>query len=133
MLYWTYDCPTETPRFPITWDPGYPEILLRGMSVMIPGLATYYERMPNAFVDGGYYTKTAENRPLIGPTPVAGFHLCGAFSGFGIMMAMGAGELIAAQIQGAPLPTYAHHFELARYDDAKYRDSIAHMSTAGQI
>ena len=133
MLYWTYDCPIEAPQFPITWDPSYPEIALRGMSVMIPGLSTYYEHMPKAFVDGGYYTKTPENRPLIGPTPVEGFYLCGAFSGFGIMMAMGAGELIAAQSQGKALPAYAGHFELARYDDANYCDSIADMSTAGQI
>ena len=133
MLYWTYDCPTESPRFPITWDPGYPEILLRGMSVMIPGLSAYYERMPGAFVDGGYYTKTSDNRPLIGATPVEGFYLCGAFSGFGIMTAMGAGELVAAQSHGAALPAYARHFELSRYDDASYRDSIADMSIAGQI
>ncbi|MFT5447942.1 MAG: glycine/D-amino acid oxidase-like deaminating enzyme [Gammaproteobacteria bacterium] len=133
ILYWTYDCPIETPHFPVIWDASYPEIVLRGMSVMIPGLSAYYERMPNAFVDGGYYTKTAENRPLIGPTTVEGFYLCGAFSGFGIMMAMGAGELVAAQAQGQPLPDYAHHFELSRYDDPTYRDTMADVGAAGQL
>jgi glycine/D-amino acid oxidase-like deaminating enzyme len=59
--------------------------------------------------------------------------LCGAFSGFGIMTAMGAGELVAAQSHGTALPAYARHFELSRYDDASYRDSIAGMSTVGQI
>ena len=133
IVYWTYDCPVESPQFPITWDPSYPEIALRGMSVMIPGLSTYYERMPNAFVDGGYYTKTAENRPLIGPTEVEGFYLCGAFSGFGIMMAMGAAELVAAHVRGADLPAYARHFELARYDDPLYMDSMAEIGAAGQL
>ena len=133
IVYWTYDCPVESPQFPITWDPSYPEIALRGMGVMIPGLAQYYERMPKAFVDGGYYTKTAENRPLLGPTAVQGFYLSGAFSGFGIMMAMGAAELVAAHVCGTALPAYASDFELARYDDPHYMNSMAQIGAAGQL
>ncbi len=128
MLYWTYDCPVETPSFPVTYDPHYPEILVRGMSVMIPGLSAYYAHLPNPYVDGGYYTKTPENRPLVGPTPVPGFHLCGAFSGFGIMIAMAAGELLAAHVTGAPLPAYAGDLALARYGEPAYR---ARMGGAG--
>lgn len=133
LMYWTYHCPVETPRFPVTWDPHYPEIVLRGMSVMIPGLATYHAHMPGVFVDGGYYTKTRENRPLIGPTPVHGLFLCGAFSGFGIMSAMGAGELLAAHVRGAPLPSYADAFALARYDDPAYCAKLDGLAASGQI
>jgi glycine/D-amino acid oxidase-like deaminating enzyme len=133
MLYWTYDCPVETPRFPVTWDAHYPEVLLRGMSVMVPGLRTYHTHMPNAFLDGGYYTKTAENRPLVGPTAVGGLYLCGAFSGFGIMTAMGAGELLAAHVRGAELPHYARAFALSRYQDPGYRSLIDDWPASGQI
>ena len=40
------------------------EITIRGMSRMVPALAGYLSRLPRAFVDGGYYTKTRENRLL---------------------------------------------------------------------
>ena len=133
MLYWTYDCPIEAPSFPVTWEPDYPEILLRGMSVMVPGLERYYEHMPNAFLDGGYYTKTSENRPLIGPTPVDGFYLCGAFSGFGIMTAMGAGELLASHVAGTPLPEHAGPFLLSRYEDPSYQALLNDWPADGQI
>ena len=38
-----------------------------GMARMIPALAPYLDRLPRCFVDGGYYTKTRENRFLAGP------------------------------------------------------------------
>ena len=41
--------------------------MLRGMTAMIPGMEAYIGKSPKAFIDGGYYTKTRENRPLIGP------------------------------------------------------------------
>ena len=132
MLYWTHDCPVETPRFPIEWDPHLPEILLRGMTVMLPGFAAYHAHMPNAYVDGGYYAKTPENRPLVGPTPVPGVYLCGAFSGFGIMIAMGAGELLAAHVGARALPHYAPAFALSRYDGPGYLERFA-GDASGQI
>jgi len=48
----------------------YAEIVLRGMAGMVPGLSLYLGRAGKPFVDGGYYCKTQENRPLIGPLPV---------------------------------------------------------------
>ena len=37
--------------------------------------------MPShAVIDGGYYCKTQENRPLVGPLPVAGAYMIGALS-----------------------------------------------------
>jgi glycine/D-amino acid oxidase-like deaminating enzyme len=42
-------------------------------------------------VDGGYYCKTPENLPLVGPykcdTVTAGYYVCGATSGYGVMVA----------------------------------------------
>ena len=100
---------------------------------MVPRLDAYHEHIPAAYVDGGYYTKTEENRPLIGATPVDGFHLMGAFSGFGIMTSMAGGELLADHVTGKPLPDYASALSLARYQDADYQALLAHWPSSGQI
>jgi glycine/D-amino acid oxidase-like deaminating enzyme len=106
----------------------YPDIALRGLARMVPGLAAYFDEDARAAlrarqggaasadedalkpprVDGGYYTKTVENIPLIGPAPgpggrgkVDGAFICGAVSGYGIMASHAAGELAAAHATGA--------------------------------
>ena len=76
----------------------YPEIALRGMINMIPALTGYIDKTPRPLIVGGYYTKTTGNRPLIGPLPVSGNYIIGALSGYGLMVACAAGELLAAQI-----------------------------------
>jgi glycine/D-amino acid oxidase-like deaminating enzyme len=85
-------------------------------------------------VDGGYYCKTRENRPLICPLPVRGAYLFGAVSGFGIMAAMAGGELLAAHLAGANLPDYARDFLLSRYQDPKYQQLLTQLeATSGQL
>lgn len=103
----------------------YPEVLVRALSQVVPDLAAYfhddaYQALMRrrgldpgaagggppgikAVVDGGHYTKTAENVPLLGPSPgpcgrglIEGSYLAGAVSGYGIMAAQAAGELVAA-------------------------------------
>lgn len=133
LLYWTYEDGSSEPIFPIPHDPNYPEITLRGMSAVIPRLAEYFEQMPKPYIDGGYYAKTAENRPLIGPLPLEGAYICGAFSGFGIMTSMAAGDLLAAHITDAPLPDYAPSFLLSRYDDPDYQRAFADATASGQL
>ena len=133
-LYWTYDCPvSDTPVFPIVADEHYPEILLRGMSRMVPGLNAYLNPMPRPYVDGGYYTKVADNRPLIGTLGVPGTFVCGAFSGYGIMAACAAGELLASCVLGRNLPEYANAFNVARLNDPAYLEHITTLSSSGQI
>ncbi|TDJ21326.1 MAG: FAD-binding oxidoreductase [Gammaproteobacteria bacterium] len=133
LLYWTFDTERVEPVFPQTWDPATPEILLRGMSVAVPALSAYFEHLPKPFVDGGYYAKTEENRPLIGPLPVEGAYMMGAFSGFGIMVACASGELLAAHVTGTELPHYAPAFSLERYQDPAYLAQFAGMNNDGQI
>ena len=133
LLYWTYEEGARDLVLPVPYDPNYPEITLRGMTAVIPRLAEYLDRMPRPYVDGGYYAKTPENRPLIGPLPLEGATICGAFSGFGIMTAMAAGELLAAHVTGAPLPGYASAFTLARYDDPAYEALMAGANASGQL
>ena len=96
LMLWAYHLEPLAPRFPVPIDPDFPEIALRGMSTLVPGLAAYLEKLPKSYVDGGYYTKTQENRPLIGPLPVAGAHIFAALSGYGLMAACAGGELLAA-------------------------------------
>lgn len=133
LALWTYDVRAVQPAFPFTVDPFYPEIVFRGLAVMIPGLSTYFGRMPKPVVDGGYYTKTRENRPLIGPLPVKGAYLMGAFSGYGIMASCAAGELLAAHLTGSPLPSYAPAFTLKRYQDPEYQKLLEKWGDTGQL
>lgn len=123
ILYWTYEDVErrDEPVFPIDPDPRYPEIVLRGMSAMAPRLSHYFGQLPKPYLDGGYYARTQENRPLIGPLPVAGAYICAAFSGFGIMGACAGGELLAAHVTGDTLPPWADALSPTRYDDPDYR------------
>jgi glycine/D-amino acid oxidase-like deaminating enzyme len=100
---------------------------------MVPAFAKYADRLPRAFVDGGYYTKTRENRFLAGPLPVEGAYVCGALSGYGLMASNVAGELVADHVTGRPLPPYAPAFTLARYDDAAYRALLERWGDSGQL
>ncbi len=56
-----------------------------------------------------------------------------AFSGFGLMAAPAAGELVAAQISGSTLPNYAPTFVLARYDDPRYQALPANWGSTVQL
>jgi len=133
LILWTYDLKPVPPVFPFSFDPHYPEIALRGLAVMIPGLEAYFTRIPKPFCDGGYYTKTRENRPLIGPLQVEGAYVIGALSGYGLMAACGAGDLLAAHVTGGKLPHYAPAFLLTRYQDPEYQKLLENWDKTGQI
>ena len=131
---WAYHTPIEEPRFPPSFDRDYADIVLRGLTVMVPGLRVYTGRNPTVVVDGGYYCKAPDNRPLVGPTAIEGAHVLGAFSGFGIMASQAAAELLAAGMLGQPLPEYAGAFHPARFDDPAYQALLATAdSTSGQL
>ena len=134
ILYWTYEEEKRSePVFPFDWDPRYPEIVLRGMSRMLPSLERYFGRLPRPWIDGGYYVRTRENRPLVGPLPLEGSFVCAAFSGFGIMGSCAGGELLAAHVTGGPLPPWAAAFALSRYDDPEYRALLDDWPADGQL
>jgi glycine/D-amino acid oxidase-like deaminating enzyme len=134
LVLWSYDVAPTPVVYPFPDPPHYPELVLRGMARMVPAFRGYRDRLPRAVVDGGYYGKTAENRPLIGPLPVEGAYVTSAYSGFGIMAGCAGGELLAAHVTGSALPDYAPAFLLARYDDPAYVRRIeAWGATTGQI
>ncbi|MDP9493799.1 MAG: FAD-binding oxidoreductase [Actinomycetota bacterium] len=130
---WEYHGEVREPSWPLPEDPLYPEIVMRGLTTMVPGLAPYSERLPHSAVDGGYYIKTRENRPLVGPTGPEGFHLMTGMSGFGVMVAAGAGDLLARHVANTELPAYSSAFLLGRYEDDAYLASIAESGRSGQL
>jgi glycine/D-amino acid oxidase-like deaminating enzyme len=133
LLLWNYDLAPCEPTLPPVFDPAYPEIALRGMSRMIPALGAYFARLPRCVVDGGYYTKTRENRFLAGPLPLEGAWVLGALSGYGLMVANGAADLLADYITERPLAPYAPVFRLDRYDDPAYQILLESWGESGQL
>jgi glycine/D-amino acid oxidase-like deaminating enzyme len=121
------------PVFPLPEPDYYAEIALRGMSTMVPALQAYDGKPTRPYIDGGYYMRTHENRPLIGPVPVEGAYISCAYSGFGIMASRAGGELIARHITGTELPDYADAFLLSRYQDPAYRALLENWGDGGQL
>jgi sarcosine oxidase subunit beta len=133
LMLWEYETKKMDPEFPIPEDEFYPDLLIRGIQKMIPGMAVYTDKIPKPLVDGGYYTKTLENRPIIGHTHIEGSYILGALSGFGIMAACAAGELLALEITGKPLPDYAPKFWLNRFEDPEYIKVMEDWDNSGQL
>jgi glycine/D-amino acid oxidase-like deaminating enzyme len=133
LMLWDYHGERVEPVLPVPMDEMFPEFVLRGLATMIPGLRAYFDRPPKPVVDGGYYTKTKENRPLVGPLPVRGGYVIGALSGYGVMAAPAAGELLAAHIVGGELPAYASLFGLERYSDPAYQRLLENWGNTGQL
>ena len=133
-LIWTYDIEPRAYSWPPRFDPSYGEIAIRGSARMMPGMSVYFGTASQAFVDGGYYCKTRENRPLVGPLAVEGAYVLGALSGFGIMASHAGADLLAAHLTGGPMPDYAQWFLPSRYESASYRTEIETLGAqVGQL
>ncbi|MCG6948301.1 MAG: FAD-binding oxidoreductase [Acidobacteria bacterium] len=133
LILWPYHLDPVAENFPLPIPDHYAEICLRGISTMIPGLGAYVERMPKSYVDGGYYTKTNDNRPLVGPLPIEGAFVHGALSGYGLMASAATSELVAAHIVGGELPDYAPAFHPTRFEDEEYLAKIADWDDDTQL
>jgi sarcosine oxidase subunit beta len=134
FLIWTFESEPHPFVWPPAFDPHLGEVLLRGLARMVPEADAYVGEGTRGLVDGGYYTKTPENRPLVGPLPVEGAFVIGALSGYGIMASQAAGELLAAYLTGAALPSYADALAPARYADPAYRRRLESWDAkAGQL
>lgn len=133
LMLWAYHVEPREVIVPPPLDEFYPEVVVRGLAAMIPGLRAYFSKASMALYDGGYYTKTPENRPLAGPLPVEGAYVCGAAAGYGLMAAGALGELTAAHITHAALPDIAAQFTLARYADPAYQRLRLEPGGSGQL
>jgi glycine/D-amino acid oxidase-like deaminating enzyme len=133
LMLWEYRLQESEPIWPPPLDEQYPELVLRGLTTMIPGLKVYHQRAPRPILDGGYYTKSRDNRPIIGPLPVGGANVIGALSGYGLMASCAAGELLAAHLLGTPLPAYAPAFSPDRFQDPAYLRLLSEWGETGQL
>ncbi|GMV33858.1 MAG: FAD-dependent oxidoreductase [Chloroflexi bacterium] len=134
LLQWGYHAGAlDEPAYPIQLDPQLPEIAIRGMARALPGMSKYFNQIPKPFIDGGYYARTPENRPLIGPLSVDGAYIIGGFGGFGMQVSCGAGDLLAKHMLDQELPSYAPAFLLSRYEDPKYQEALRQWGLSGQI
>jgi glycine/D-amino acid oxidase-like deaminating enzyme len=119
-LIWTYETDQRPFKWPPQFDETYRKTCLEGCARMVPAMQAYGADTPGT-IDGGYYCKTPENRPLVGPLPVRGAYVCGALSGSGLMAAHALGELAAQHVVEEQLPDYARWFLPARYNDPAYQ------------
>jgi hypothetical protein len=108
------------------FDDLYPELVIRGLSQYIPAFQKFVGKITrsNSSIDGGYYTHAKDNRPIIGPVPgVSGAFVCGGFSGYGIMAAPAAGEIVSNYlVDSSSLPSFVEAFspnrKIGMEDDA---------------
>jgi sarcosine oxidase, subunit beta len=134
LMLWEYHTQIMDPVYPLpSVDPFHAEVVLRGLCRLLPGMGAYLDRLPRPRIDGGYYIKTRENRPLIGKLRLEGAYMIGALSGFGLMASCGAGELVAAHLAGSELPGYAPAFALERYQDPQYIEQLKLFGVDGQL
>ena len=133
LILFNYENSPADVVFPLPDDTHYAEIALRGMSTMVPAMKAYIDNGARPYVDGGYYIKTRENRPLIGPLPVDGAYVSGVYSGFGVMASCAGGELLARHIAEDTLPDYTPAFLLSRYQDNRYRALLDNWGDGGQL
>lgn len=133
LLLWDYKTNKMKPVYPIPIDPYFMDIILRGITHLIPEMSKYRHRYQKPQIDGGYYTRTVDNRPIIGDLEIEGLYIIGALSGFGIMAACGAGELVANYITGSDLPLYADSFSMKRFNNPGYVESLQDSDFSGQL
>jgi glycine/D-amino acid oxidase-like deaminating enzyme len=133
LVLFNYDNSPSEVVFPVPDETHYAEIALRGMLTMVPAIKAHIDSGVRPYVDGGYYIKTRENRPLIGPLPVDGAYVSGAYSGFGVMASCAGGELLARHIAEDALPDYAPAFLLSRYQNDRYRALLDNWGDGGQL
>jgi len=134
FLIWTYHLEQREFAWPPQFDANYGEALIRALAHVIPAMRAYFGKAAEADVDGGYYCKTPENRPLVGPLEVRGAYLAAALSGYGIMASQAAGDLVAAHVMGSELPTYERWFRPDRYERPEYRAMLGGWdAVSGQL
>jgi glycine/D-amino acid oxidase-like deaminating enzyme len=133
-LGWAYNRMASEPVRDPPGDDNFAEIVMRGASRFIPALRPYVEDMPRPVICyAGYYTRTQENWPLIGPLGAEGVFTVAALSGFGTMVACAAGELLAAWMTDGPSPAYARQFSPARYDCPDQVSAMRSLAADGQL
>lgn len=131
---WAFSTDKVEPKWDIPNSSYFPQIVLTGASRFIPALKQYALEIPSPIIEyAGYYTRTAENWPIIGPTEMHNVFVVGALAGFGTMTACAAGELCAKHMAQTLLPDYAPYFVPSRYEDPIVKQVISELDLDGQL
>ncbi|GLD93940.1 hypothetical protein PINS_up002545 [Pythium insidiosum] len=146
MAVWTYDTDPVPAHYPVedVLDKHYPEICLRGLCRLYPEMKSYLsdpQVRKSMKVGGGYYCKTMDNMPLIGPAPstVEGIFLQSAMTGIGLMSSGASGQLLASHVMGETpsnkkIAQFMDAFLPVRFEDDAYVQSLANgRSLTGQV
>jgi len=131
---WAFSTQKTVPQWEVPPFDYFPQAVLKGASRFIPALAAYAENLPTPLIEyGGYYTRTEENWPLVGPTAIDDVFVVGALAGFGSMTACAVGELCAQYITDKALPNYAPYFHPNRYNNPIIKTELANLDMDGQL
>ncbi len=123
-LGWAVDQLSTPPLVDPACPPGYPLEVLARAATIIPGLGDYLDRELQVIEhDGGFYARTPDGLPLIGPLEVDGAFVLGGLAGFGAMLACGAGELAASWVLGDAPTADAAAFHPGRFRDGSALDT----------
>jgi len=131
---WAFSTKAVKPKWTIGKMEHFPQVLLKGASKFIPALAVYAENIPTPIIEyGGYYNRTKENWPFIGPTEIDNVFVVGALAGFGTMAACATGELCALHLTEKELPNYAPYFHTKRSENPVIKKEMAMLNSDGQL
>ncbi|KAG3111252.1 hypothetical protein PI124_g10007 [Phytophthora idaei] len=137
MAVWTYDIEPVPAHYPVedVLDRRFPEVCVRGLTRMFPQVKSYLTRpevRDSFYVSGGYYCKTLDNLPLIGPAPntIGGVYLQSAMTGVGLMSSAASGHLLATHVmgetlEGCGLANHVDAFLPSRFEDQAYVDFLS--------
>lgn len=133
-LGWAFNRQVQKPQWNPASDERFPEIVMRGAQRFIPALEPYVHDLPSpVYSFAGYYTRTPENLPLIGPVGVENAFVVSALAGFGTMAACAAAELCGAWLTDSQLPEYSAIFSPLRYEDPQIMAEINKVQSDGQL
>lgn len=134
-LGWAWDqTPTEPTADP-PCPPEFPRLVLERAATIVPGLGAYLDRPSQVIAhDGGYYARTPDGLPVIGPLAVDGVYVVGGLAGFGSMMACAAGELAAGWALGEAMPALSAAFDPRRFREPWHpNDRLPGAPPAGEL
>ncbi len=134
-LGWAFNRHTEIPKWETSQADFFPQVVLKGASRFIPRLIEYENDVPTPLIQyAGYYTRTKENWPLIGPTKIPDVFVIGALAGYGTMSACAAGQLCAKYVLNeTELPDYADYFHPMKYQNPAIVKEIKEIKSDGQL
>ncbi len=131
---WAFNTHPEEPKWETPKSELFPQIILKGASKFIPSLVIYEQNIPTPLIEyAGYYTRTKENLPLIGPTNSPDVFVVGALAGYGTMSACAAGALCADYILEETLPSYAAYFHPDRNNNPAIKKELDRLGSDGQL